>query len=179
MIEPPRRPDEELRLVYAGFWVRALAMLLDVWIVGRLLGLGPGRLYRQLLPDPVILGVARFSTLLVVSLFLLYLTLSTAWFGRSLGKRFLKLRVITTDTGRPDLATAFFREVVGRILSTLVLFLGYVWAATDPRKQGWHDKVADTFVVRRVTLLAGPDPWEEAPEEEVPPPPPPMEMSRT
>ena len=177
MIETARRPDEELRLVYAGFWLRAVAMLIDLWIVGRLIALGPGRLYRRLLPDPEVLGVARVSTLLVAGLFLLYLTLATAWFGRTLGKHFLRLRVVTTDVGRPDLGTAFFREVVGRILSTLVLFLGYLWAATDPRKQGWHDKVADTFVIRRVTLLAGPDPWEEAPVE-VPTPPPPIE-SRT
>ena len=176
MIEPARRPDEELRLSYAGFWARAVAMFLDVWIVGRLLSLGPGRLYRRLLPDPSVFGVARISTLIVLALFLAYLTLSTAWFGRTLGKAFLRLRVVTTEVGRPDLATAFFREVVGRILSTLVFLLGYLWVATDPRKQGWPDKVADTFVVRRVTLLAGPDPWEEVPDE-VPPPPPHMEMS--
>ena len=28
------------------------------------------------------------------------------------------------------------------------LFIGFLWIACDPRKQGWHDKMANTVVVR-------------------------------
>ena len=36
----------------------------------------------------------------------------------------------------------------GYYVSTIPLFLGFVWVAFDPRKQGWHDKLAGTVVVR-------------------------------
>src|ERR1700694_237962 len=39
---------------------------------------------------------------------------------------------------------------VGFLISSAVLDIGLIWAAFDPRKQGWHDKMASTFVVRKV-----------------------------
>ena len=39
---------------------------------------------------------------------------------------------------------------VGYLISSFVLSIGLIWAAFDPRKQGWHDKMASTFVVRKV-----------------------------
>mgnify|MGYP003513805510 CR=1 FL=1 len=47
-----------------------------------------------------------------------------------------------------DWLTAFMREVVGKTLSTLPLGLGYLWAFFHPRRQAWHDLIADTLVVR-------------------------------
>ena len=37
---------------------------------------------------------------------------------------------------------------VGIIISIIPLFLGLIWAAFDPRKQGWHDKIAKTRVIK-------------------------------
>ena len=37
---------------------------------------------------------------------------------------------------------------VGIIISIIPLFLGLIWAAFDSRKQGWHDKIAGTYVVK-------------------------------
>jgi len=37
-----------------------------------------------------------------------------------------------------------------------VLFLGYAWVGVDPRKQGWHDHMARTVVVRMRSR--GPEP---------------------
>jgi uncharacterized RDD family membrane protein YckC len=34
------------------------------------------------------------------------------------------------------------------VVSVIPLFLGLIWAGFDPRKQGWHDKIASTYVVR-------------------------------
>jgi uncharacterized RDD family membrane protein YckC len=34
------------------------------------------------------------------------------------------------------------------IISGLILDLGYLWILIDENKQGWHDKIADTYVVR-------------------------------
>jgi hypothetical protein len=39
---------------------------------------------------------------------------------------------------------------VGSLVSALFLWLGYLWIAVDWRKQGWHDKIAATLVVRAI-----------------------------
>lgn len=77
-----------------------------------------------------------------------YYVAFTALYGATPGKMLLGIRVVKTD-GRPvDWLTAFMREVVGKTLSTLPLGLGYLWAFFHPRRQAWHDLIADTLVVR-------------------------------
>ena len=41
------------------------------------------------------------------------------------------------------------RETIGKAVSGIFVYLGYITAAFDSRKQAWHDKIAGTFVVRR------------------------------
>ena len=68
--------------------------------------------------------------------------------GQSFGKRFIGLRVVRID-GRPiDYQTAVLRHIVGYPLSLLFFGLGIVWVLWDGRRQGWHDKLAKTVVVR-------------------------------
>jgi len=40
------------------------------------------------------------------------------------------------------------RQTIGYWLSGAVFYLGFIWVAFDDKKQGWHDKIARTFVVR-------------------------------
>lgn len=77
-----------------------------------------------------------------------YFTLFTAYLGATPGKMLLGLKVVRVDGKPMDLLTAFLREVVGKTLSTLPLGLGYLWAFFHPRRQAWHDLIADTLVVR-------------------------------
>lgn len=78
-----------------------------------------------------------------------YYVAFTALYGATPGKMLLGIRVVKTD-GRPvDWLTAFMREVVGKTLSTLPLGLGYLWAFFHPKRQTWHDLIADTLVVHR------------------------------
>jgi uncharacterized RDD family membrane protein YckC len=68
--------------------------------------------------------------------------------GQSFGKRFIGVRVVRTD-GRPiDHQTAVLRHIVGYPLSILFFGLGIVWMLWDRRRQGWHDKLARTIVVK-------------------------------
>jgi uncharacterized RDD family membrane protein YckC len=81
--------------------------------------------------------------------------------GATLGMRLLRLRVIDANTGG---AIGYARAVV-RLLMTVVntwaCYIGWIWVAFDPRKQGWHDKVANSVVIHywphdRGRALAGP-----------------------
>jgi uncharacterized RDD family membrane protein YckC len=68
--------------------------------------------------------------------------------GQSFGKRFIGIRVVRTD-GRPiDYQTAVLRHIVGYPLSVLLFGLGVIWMLLDGRRQGWHDKLAKTVVVK-------------------------------
>ncbi|MEZ0322445.1 RDD family protein [Thermus sp. PS18] len=77
-----------------------------------------------------------------------YYVIFTALHGATPGKMALGLKVVRTDGQPVDWLTAFMREVVGKTLSTLPLLLGYLWAFFHPRRQAWHDLIADTLVVR-------------------------------
>jgi uncharacterized RDD family membrane protein YckC len=57
------------------------------------------------------------------------------------------MKVIRVDGSALDLGRAIARYA-GYLVSIIPLFLGFIWIAFDARKQGWHDKIADTVVVK-------------------------------
>ena len=69
--------------------------------------------------------------------------------GATPGKMVMKIKVIKKDTPTAEIGYggAFVREVVGKLISGIVLGLGYFWILWDKDKQGWHDKFASTVVV--------------------------------
>jgi len=137
-------------MVIASPWRRLVASLVDSLVL-----LPLGLLLRVLAGvDP--LGPTTWAQDLLFEWIpdLAYYTAFTALYGATPGKMALGLRVVRVD-GRPvDWLAAFMREVVGKTLSALPLGLGYLWAFFHPRRQAWHDLIADTLVVRR----AGPEP---------------------
>ncbi|MFD3004527.1 RDD family protein [Thermus tengchongensis] len=77
-----------------------------------------------------------------------YYVIFTALYGATPGKMALGLKVVRTDGQPVDWLTAFVREVPGKTLAALPLLLGYLWAFFHPKRQAWHDLIADTLVVR-------------------------------
>jgi uncharacterized RDD family membrane protein YckC len=68
--------------------------------------------------------------------------------GQSLGSRALGIRVVDTATGQPIGGGRAIGRYFARILSALVCYLGYFWMLWDPEKQTWHDKLANSVVVK-------------------------------
>jgi len=70
-----------------------------------------------------------------------------SWKGTTVGGIVLNLQVVRLD-GRPlNFLTALVRSLAA-VFSIFVLFLGFFWIGWDRDKQGWHDKIAGTVVVR-------------------------------
>ena len=67
----------------------------------------------------------------------------------TLGKYLLKIKVVSTDGQPLTFMSVLIRETVGRYLSTVILYIGYMLAGWNEEKQGLHDKIADTYVVYR------------------------------
>ena len=134
---------------YVGFWARLVATLFDsVLILVIILPV----LYLIYGSDYFISGAGTggvwdllFNYALPVTATLLF------WKYRSAtpGKMLFSARIVDAET----LGALSMKQMLIRyfayIPSMLVLGLGFLWIAWDPRKQSWHDKLAGTLVVRR------------------------------
>jgi uncharacterized RDD family membrane protein YckC len=57
-------------------------------------------------------------------------------------------KIVDAKTGGKPTTQQLVVRYLGYFVSTIPLGLGLLWVAFDPRKQGWHDKMAGTVVVR-------------------------------
>lgn len=67
--------------------------------------------------------------------------------GQTPGKMLMKIRVIKVDGSEINEVDAVMRYL-GYAINSPVLMLGWLWAFWDPNQQGWHDKLARTYVVK-------------------------------
>ena len=123
-----------------GFLTRALALIIDII----LLAIVSSILNAIVFGGDVVRGNG-LSTLIGLGYYLYFW--SSYGHGQTLGNRALGIRVVKTSGSELTLTDAFIRYV-GLILSCIVLFIGVIWVAFDPNKQGWHDKIASTYVVK-------------------------------
>ena len=129
-------PSEATSVEYMGFWIRFLASLIDsviLFIVALILG-------------AITAGASAYIQLIIN---ILYYVLFTGLRGQTPGKMVVGIQVLTREGEVPGIGRAILREVIGKFVSGIVLLLGYIWVAFDPNKQGWHDKIAGTYVIRR------------------------------
>jgi uncharacterized RDD family membrane protein YckC len=119
----------------AGFWTRLGAALLDGLIITAASAL-------FLAIDPALYYGVGFGGGLASSV-----ALEGGETGQTLGKRALGIRVVDQRAGGSIGPVRAFIRYVGRIVSSLVVFLGYLWMLWDPEKQTWHDKMAGSVVV--------------------------------
>jgi uncharacterized RDD family membrane protein YckC len=125
----------------AGFWVRFFAIFIDGLGVGIVSNIISGVMGA----DPMSASSSSINTLLGVLYFCYFWSAQGG--GQTLGMRVLNIKVIRTDGSSLTILQAFIRYV-GLFVSILCLFIGVIWAAFDANKQGWHDKIASTYVVR-------------------------------
>ncbi|MDG5469015.1 RDD family protein [Deltaproteobacteria bacterium IMCC39524] len=137
---------------YAGFWVRVLAYLLDSVLLitvqtalSLLINLTIGMLGIATEGDPAINTIIwLFGAVLSIS----YAVFFTGYCGQTPGKMVLRIKVIRTDGSPINYGRAALREVLGKFISSILLGIGYLMVAFDNRKQGLHDKIADTYVIK-------------------------------
>lgn len=140
-------------VVYAGFWRRYAALMLD----GALVLVAYSILMRLALGfygvDAAELSAETrqfIETLAQAAFGFLYHWLMLHGLGATLGKRALGIRVVDRDTLGPlSLGQAALRTF-GTYLSLLLLTIGYLMAAIDPQKRALHDRLARTLAIRVV-----------------------------
>jgi len=139
---------EQQDLEYVGFWPRVGAALIDTvllvailyplltWIYG-----GEYWLDERLVQGPVDFLLSWVFPAIAVVLFWAYRQATP-------GKMAISARIVDARTGRTPGTWQWVIRYLGYYVSSLPLCLGLLWVAFDPRKQGWHDKLAGTVVVR-------------------------------
>ncbi len=140
----------EAAVDYVGFWARVLATLVDSVLIA-------------LVSFPLLYalyGEDYFSDTaplywgpgdLLINYLLPAIAVLLFWSYRSAtpGKMLIRARIVdANDFGKPSTRQLVIRYL-GYFVSGFVLGLGFLWIAFDRRKQGWHDKLARTVVIRR------------------------------
>jgi len=82
------------------------------------------------------------------SISITYAVFFTGYCGQTPGKMALRIKVIRTDGSQPSYGRAALREVLGKFVSSILLGIGYLMVIFDSQKQGLHDKIADTYVIK-------------------------------
>jgi uncharacterized RDD family membrane protein YckC len=145
----PVYPIQAAVFPYGGFWIRLVAYIIDSVItafassiIGFTLGI-----------------VAAFSRgnsgsaelmagLLAIAFGFLYFLILPPTLGATPGKLVLGFHIVGADGRHIGFGTSLVR-MIGQFVSGIALALGYVWIGVDAHKQGWHDKIANTYVVRK------------------------------
>lgn len=138
---------------YAGFWIRVGAALIDTLLILVILVPVLSLIYGSSywLSGSLIYGFWD----LVFSYILPAIAVVVFWVYKSAtpGKMATRLTIVDAKTGQKPTTSQFIIRYVGYYVSMLPLFLGIIWVAFDQRKQGWHDKIAGTVVLRNTQAV--------------------------
>jgi uncharacterized RDD family membrane protein YckC len=135
---------------YAGFWIRFWASVIDSVLV-------------MVITYPILYAIYGWVGLDYISgrpsvgfvdILLTWIlpVVAVIWFWvakqATPGKMLLSLRVVDAKTGSSLSIAQGLVRYVGYFVSAIPFCLGLIWVGFDSKKQGWHDKIAGTVVVR-------------------------------
>ena len=133
---------------YVGFWLRVWAGIVDSILLMLLI----------IPPILLIFGSSYLTALIhaagpsefLVTWFFPALLLFAIWTARNRtpGKSAISAVVLDERTSAPPSMGQQCGRYLGYFLAVIPFGLGLLWVAFDPKKQGWHDKLAGTIVVR-------------------------------
>lgn len=136
------------QLEYVGFWARVGAALIDTLLVGiivwPIMHFAYGSAFS--IDGAFIKGPVDF----IVSWILPAVAVIWFWIARQAtpGKMVIAARIVDATTGEPASTGQLIGRYFAYYVSIIPFMLGLIWVGIDPRKQGWHDKLANTVVVR-------------------------------
>jgi uncharacterized RDD family membrane protein YckC len=164
-VQPPLPPPVPQVVRYAGFWRRFVAHLIDQIIIGivafmlfipglALLGIGIGAGISEESPSAmgfIIAAIAAYLTAILVIIVLQWLyfaLMESSNKQATLGKLALGIVVTDLNGGRISFGRATGRYF-GKIISGMILYIGFIMAGFTDRKQALHDIMASTLVVMK------------------------------
>lgn len=136
-------------LEYVGFWARVWATVIDTVLSGLIIFPLVTYFYGDAYwtSEEIVQGPADFLLTWVFPAIAVVLF----WMAKQAtpGKMAVSATIVDARTGNTPSKGQFIVRYLGYYVSIIPLFLGMIWVAFDGRKQGWHDKIAGTVVVRK------------------------------
>jgi uncharacterized RDD family membrane protein YckC len=134
VLDAPASGEEQQRFVYAGFWIRVAAFVIDF----------------------ILLLIAEFLVALVLPEALASMIFVALWVGyfcgmecsenqATIGKMAVGIKVGDANGEQLSFPNALGR-FFAKFLSGFIFYIGFMMAGWDVKKQGLHDKLADTYV---------------------------------
>ena len=135
---------------HAGFWIRFVAIMVDglvINIAGTILAF----IFGMVLAIPGSGNPEKIITIFAYVVAILgswaYYIIMTHRYGATLGKMLVGITVKSDDYEKLSLGRIILRETIGKIISAIIICIGYIMAAFTERKQALHDKMAHSVVV--------------------------------
>ena len=141
--------NENHDMEYTGFWIRVWASVIDTVLIAvitiPILSAIYGKQYFE--SERLIEGSMDF----LISWVLPAIAVIIFWVYRAAtpGKMAISSKIVDAQTGGQPSTGQLVGRYFGYFISTIPLGLGIIWVAFDKKKQGWHDKLAGTVVVRK------------------------------
>jgi uncharacterized RDD family membrane protein YckC len=132
---------------FAGFWERVLASLIDsIWMYGIIYSILIAIYSVEIFSPETEYSAVQFFFEYIIPLVVVLLF----WHFKSAtpGKMLLKMKIVDADTFEKVPNSRLFIRYIAYFASTIPLCLGFMWVGWDKRKQGWHDKIARTVVIK-------------------------------
>jgi uncharacterized RDD family membrane protein YckC len=133
---------------YAGFWIRLIASIIDTILLVIVLLVIAFALYSAglITDNPDDLGIAGIFLNYVIPFILVLIF----WHYKSAtpGKIITRMSIVDAETGGKPSFGQFIIRYIAYYISAIPLLLGFIWVGFDQRKQGWHDKIAKTVVIK-------------------------------
>jgi uncharacterized RDD family membrane protein YckC len=147
------KQDEEFE--YVGFWPRLGATIIDSILISMVVYPLLYTIYGKdyFADERFIAGGSDF----IVSYVVPAIAIIAFWIYKSAspGKMAIRATIVDAETGLQPSKGQLIGRYFAYYISAIPLCLGFLCIAWDPKKQGWHDKLAGTVVVRPVGIKTG------------------------
>ena len=137
--------DAKAPIEYVGFWPRVGASLIDSIATIGLILVVTLVLFGNAGQDASYLSDFTISWVIpAIAVMVFWITR-----GATPGKMVVDAVIVDAHTFQQPTNWQLVGRYLGYFVSTVPFGLGLIWVAFDPRKQGWHDKMANTVVIRK------------------------------
>ena len=143
-----------MQTVYAGFWIRFAAAFIDAIILGVVQMIITYMFFSSIMMNPDVVtsqsagSILLYYVVILVVNWLYSAALESSSRQGTAGKIALDMKVTDLSGNRISFAQATGRYF-SKFISIIILFIGFIMVAFDSKKQGLHDKIAGTYVIKK------------------------------
>lgn len=124
-----------------------MAFFIDEMLLSFLLVIALWDSFAQAVTMEQMINITNTFVLEYMLIKIIYQAFFVMQYGASIGKIVMKIRVIDINTIQTPNVVVSLNRAIFRVISELLMYLGFLWGLLNPERQTWHDKTAKTLVV--------------------------------